>query len=203
MIIWKTFAMRSVIYRCGGKTPGGSSGEEAPRASRRHQLRHEDYRPWPASTRCTSGVRRQQQRASRSRCCPPPAPARGLARTVGSARCVSKSSPMGRCACGRRPPLSARNGAARGAHERSAALTTRKQPPETVGLQEGSCVPRQQALRHLDRALRTASGTRREERLPVGRAGARPPAGQEGGAAGPLDRWTATGRGPASGRPPP
>jgi putative transposase len=41
-----------------------------------------------------------------------------------------------------------------GYHEASAALTTLKQQPDTVWLNEVSSVPLQQALRHLDKAFR-------------------------------------------------
>jgi putative transposase len=66
------------------------------------------------------------------------------------------SSPIGRCICVPTPPLSARNVQERISYaETAAALTILKREPETAWLNEISSVPPQQALRHLDRAVRT------------------------------------------------
>lgn len=90
----------------------------------------------------------KQKRAYRYRCYPTPSQAAVLARTFGCARFVYNWA------------LRVRTDAYYERQERisyqdaSAALTTLKQQPETVWLNEVSSVPIQQALRHLETAFR-------------------------------------------------
>src|SRR5690242_14055171 len=90
----------------------------------------------------------KQKRAYRYRCYPTPVQAAVLARTFGCARFVYNWG------------LRLRTDAYYERQERigyvdlSAALTTLKQQPETVWLNEASSVPVQQALRHLETAFR-------------------------------------------------
>jgi putative transposase len=90
----------------------------------------------------------QQKRAYHYRFYPTPTQASALARTFGRARYVYNWA------------LRLRTDAYYQRQERlsysetSAALTTLKQQPETAWLNEVSCVPLQQALRHLDAAFR-------------------------------------------------
>jgi putative transposase len=90
----------------------------------------------------------RQKRAYRYRCYPTPTQAAVLARTFGCARFVYNWA------------LRLRTDAYYQRQERvsyadtSAALTTLKQQPETIWLNDVSSVPPQQALRHLDRAFR-------------------------------------------------
>ena len=89
----------------------------------------------------------KQQRAYRFRCYPTPSQRLTLARTFGCARFVYNWA------------LALRTEAYRklGEHvfyrDTSAALTRLKQQEATTWLNEVSCVPEQQALRHLDRAF--------------------------------------------------
>src|SRR5215467_9028284 len=90
----------------------------------------------------------KHQRAYRSRFYPTPDQARLLARTFGCVRYVYNWG------------LALRREAYRQRHESlsysqtSAALTVLKRQPATAWLNDVSCVPTQQALRHLDRAYR-------------------------------------------------
>src|SRR5215471_19284607 len=90
----------------------------------------------------------KQKRAYRYRCYPTPSQRQMLARTFGCARFVYNWG------------LTLRTDAYRklGEHvfyrDTSAALTQLKQDPAYSWLQEVSCVPTQQALRHLDKAFR-------------------------------------------------
>jgi putative transposase len=90
----------------------------------------------------------QQKRAYRYRFYPTPEQASVLARTFGSARFVYN------WALRLRTDAYSQRQERLGYHEASAALTTLKQQPETVWLNEVSSVPLQQALRHLDKAFR-------------------------------------------------
>jgi len=91
----------------------------------------------------------KQQRAYRYRFYPTPEQASVLARTFGSARFVYN------WALRLRTDAYYQRQERLGYHELSAALTTLKQQPETVWLNEVSSVPLQQALRHLDKAFPT------------------------------------------------
>ena len=91
----------------------------------------------------------KQKRAYRYRFYPTPEQASVLARTFGSARFVYN------WALRLRTDAYYQRQERLGYHELSAALTTLKQQPETVWLNEVSSVPLQQALRHLDKAFRT------------------------------------------------
>jgi putative transposase len=90
----------------------------------------------------------KQKRAYRYRFYPTPEQASVLARTFGSARFVYN------WALRLRTDAYYQRQERLGYHELSAALTTLKQQPETVWLNEVSSVPLQQALRHLDKAFR-------------------------------------------------
>ena len=90
----------------------------------------------------------RQKRAYRYRFYPTPEQASVLARTFGSARFVYN------WALRLRTDAYYQRQERLGYHELSAALTTLKQQPETVWLNEVSSVPLQQALRHLDKAFR-------------------------------------------------
>jgi putative transposase len=91
----------------------------------------------------------RQNRAYHDRVYPTPAHAAVLARTCGCARFVSH------WALRLRTDTSYERQARIRYADTSAALTVLKQQPETAWLNEVSRVPPQQALRHLDRAVRT------------------------------------------------
>ena len=92
-------------------------------------------------------IRMQQKRAYRYRCSPTPSQRQVLARTFGCARYVYNWGLQLRTEAYRQ----------RGEHvyyrATSAALTQLKQDPVYGWLNEVSCVPTQQALRHLDKAF--------------------------------------------------
>ncbi len=90
----------------------------------------------------------KQKRAYRYRLSPTSEQATVLARTFGSARFVYN------WALRLRTDAYYQRQERIGYHDLSAALTTLKQQPETVWLNEVSSVPLQQALRHLDKAFR-------------------------------------------------
>ena len=89
----------------------------------------------------------KQKRAYQYRCYPTPCQRQMLARTFGCARFVYNWGLRLRTDAYRQ----------RGEHlfysDTSASLTTLKQHPEMSWLNEVSCVPPQQALRHLDKAF--------------------------------------------------
>ncbi len=96
----------------------------------------------------------KHKRAYRYRCYPTPSQRHILARTFGCARFVYNWALRLRSDAYRE----------RGEHvfyaDTSAALTSLKQQPATAWLNEVSCVPPQQALRHLDKAFRNFFGGR-------------------------------------------
>ena len=152
-----------------------------------------------------------QKRAYRYRFYPTSEQANVLARTFGSVRFVYN------WALRLRTDAYYQRQERIGYHEASAALTALKQQQETTWLNEVSSVPLRQALRFLDKAFRTFFEGRAKypsfhkkhgrQTAPSARsafqwdapARARTRAKRDA----PLDRWTSTGRGPASGRPPP
>jgi putative transposase len=90
----------------------------------------------------------KQKRAYRYRVYPTPEQKQILARTFGCCRYVYN------WALRLRTDAYYREQRRVSYHDTSAALTILKQQPETVWLNEVSCVPPQQALRHLDKAFK-------------------------------------------------
>jgi putative transposase len=91
----------------------------------------------------------KQKRAYKYRCSPTDEQQQVLARTFGCVRYVYN------WALRLRTDAYYQHQQRIGYHETSASLTILKQQPETAWLNEVSCVPPQQALRHLDKAFRT------------------------------------------------
>ena len=136
----------------------------------------------------------KQKRAYRYRFFPTEEQARILARTFGCVRYVYNWALRVRTdACYRRQERASYA-------DTSAGLTALQGEPQTTWLNEISSAPTQQALRHLDKAFRnffegravshvpqeagTANGGIYHLGLPLGCRGARPHAGENGGAAG-------------------